>query len=83
VLANPSKEFSGSLGNVAWKERVDGWKMKDKGAIPMTNGTSIAPSEGRGVGDIDASTDYNMEDALLYVLTFSCILFISFECSNS
>jgi len=44
---------------------VDGWKMKDKGAIPMTNGTSIAPSEGRGVGDIDASTDYNMEDALL------------------
>ncbi|CAD6215089.1 unnamed protein product [Miscanthus lutarioriparius] len=43
---NPSREFSGSLGNVAWKERVDGWKMKDKGAIPMTNGTSIAPSEG-------------------------------------
>jgi cellulose synthase A len=65
VPANPSREFSGSLGNVAWKERVDGWKMKDKGAIPMTNGTSIAPSEGRGVGDIDASTDYNMEDALL------------------
>ncbi|KQK12573.1 hypothetical protein BRADI_1g04597v3 [Brachypodium distachyon] len=63
--SNPSREFSGSLGNVAWKERVDGWKMKDKGAIPMTNGTSIAPSEGRGSGDIDASTDYNMEDALL------------------
>lgn len=64
--ANPSREFSGSIGNVAWKERVDGWKMKqDKGAIPMTNGTSIAPSEGRGVGDIDASTDYNMDDALL------------------
>ncbi|CAN6203385.1 unnamed protein product [Urochloa humidicola] len=63
---NPSREFSGSIGNVAWKERVDGWKMKqDKGTIPMTNGTSIAPSEGRGVGDIDASTDYNMEDALL------------------
>ncbi|KAJ3670215.1 hypothetical protein LUZ60_010539 [Juncus effusus] len=64
---NPSREFSGSLGNVAWKERVDGWKMKqDKNAIPMTtNGTSLAPSEGRGVGDIDASTDYNMDDALL------------------
>ncbi|EER90684.2 hypothetical protein BDA96_01G047100 [Sorghum bicolor] len=62
---NPSREFSGSLGNVAWKERVDGWKMKDRGAIPMTNGTSIAPSEGRGLNDIDASTDYNMEDALL------------------
>jgi hypothetical protein len=65
VSANPSREFSGSLGNVAWKERVDGWKMKDKGAIPMTNGTSIAPSEGRRLDDIDASTDYNMEDALL------------------
>ena len=63
--ANPSREFSGSLGNVAWKERVDGWKMKDKGAIPMTNGTSIAPSEGRGNGDIDAYSDYNMEDPLL------------------
>ncbi|KAE8777218.1 putative cellulose synthase A catalytic subunit 2 (UDP-forming) [Hordeum vulgare] len=62
---NPSREFSGSLGNVAWKERVDGWKMKDKGAIPMTNGTSIAPSEGRGNGDIDACTDYGMEDPLL------------------
>nr|ACZ82298.1 cellulose synthase [Phyllostachys edulis] len=63
---NPSRKFSGSIGNVAWKERVGGWKMKqDKGAIPMTNGTSIAPSEGRGVGDIDASTDYNMDDALL------------------
>lgn len=44
---------------------MDGWKMKDKGAIPMTNGTSIAPSEGRRLDDIDASTDYNMEDALL------------------
>uniref|UniRef100_J3LTZ3 Cellulose synthase n=1 Tax=Oryza brachyantha TaxID=4533 RepID=J3LTZ3_ORYBR len=62
---NQSREFSGSLRNAAWKERVDGWKMKDKGALPMTNGTSIAPSEGREVGDIDASTDYNMEDALL------------------
>ena len=44
---------------------------QDKGTIPMTNGTSIAPSEGRGVGDIDASTDYNMEDALLWVPTLS------------
>jgi cellulose synthase A len=38
---------------------------QDKGAIHMTNGTSIALSEGRGAGDIDASTEYNMEDALL------------------
>jgi len=81
--ANPSREFSGSIGNVAWKERVDGWKMKqDKGTIPMTNGTSIAPSEGRGVGDIDASTDYNMEDALLLVPTpsFSSLMFYRIIC---
>ncbi|KAM0849918.1 hypothetical protein ACQ4PT_053427 [Festuca glaucescens] len=63
--SNPSRDFSGSLGNVPWKERVDGWKMKDKGTIPMTNGTSIAPSEGRGNVDIDACTDYDMEDPLL------------------
>ncbi|CAD5191546.1 probable cellulose synthase A catalytic subunit 8 [UDP-forming] isoform X1 [Musa acuminata AAA Group] len=59
---NSSREF----GNVAWKERVDGWKMKqEKNVVPMTNGTSHAPSEGRGGGDIDATTDYNMDDALL------------------
>ncbi|KAG0455582.1 hypothetical protein HPP92_024874 [Vanilla planifolia] len=64
---NPSREFSGGFGNVAWKERVDGWKMKaDKNTHPLTtNGTSHAPSEGRPVTDIDAATDYNMEDALL------------------
>ncbi|KAJ4760611.1 Cellulose synthase [Rhynchospora pubera] len=63
---NPSREFSGNLGNVAWKERVDGWKMnKDKTAVPTINGTSLAPSEGRGAGDIDASTEYNMDDSLL------------------
>jgi hypothetical protein len=55
---------------------------QDKGTIPMTNGTSIAPSEGRGVGDIDASTDYNMEDALLWVLTpsFSSLMFYRMIC---
>ncbi|XP_020258043.1 probable cellulose synthase A catalytic subunit 8 [UDP-forming] [Asparagus officinalis] len=63
---NPSREFSGGFGNVAWKERVDGWKTKqEKNGIPMTNATSHPPSEGRGVGDIDATTDYNMDDALL------------------
>ncbi|KAH7661749.1 Cellulose synthase (UDP-forming) protein [Dioscorea alata] len=63
---NTSREFSGGFGNVAWKERVDGWKMKqDKNVVQMTHGTSHAPSEGRGVVDIDAATDYNMDDALL------------------
>ncbi|XP_078442548.1 cellulose synthase family protein isoform X2 [Wolffia australiana] len=64
-----SREFSGGLGNVAWKERVDGWRVKqDKNSVhghTMTNGTSLAPSEGRGVGDIDATTDYNFDDDLL------------------
>lgn len=38
---------------------------QDKTAVPTINGTSIAPSEGRGAGDIDASTEYNMDDSLL------------------
>ncbi|CAA6659139.1 unnamed protein product [Spirodela intermedia] len=69
MVIDSSREFSGGLGNVAWKERVDGWKMKqDKSSVhghTMTNGTSHAPSEGRGTVDIDATTDYNMDDALL------------------
>ncbi|XP_042413291.1 probable cellulose synthase A catalytic subunit 8 [UDP-forming] [Zingiber officinale] len=61
-----SPSTSREFGTVAWKERVDGWKLKqDKNGVPMTNGTSHPPSEGRGAGDIDATTDYNMDDALL------------------
>ena len=81
-IADHSREFSGGLGNVAWKERVDGWRMKqDKNSIhghTVTNGTSLAPSEGRGVGDIDATTEYNMdEDLLLVSLKFSSLLCFS------
>lgn len=55
---------SPGLGNVAWKERVDGWKMKqEKNVVPMSTGN--ATSEGRGGGDIDASTDILVDDALL------------------
>ncbi|KAJ8565619.1 hypothetical protein K7X08_008195 [Anisodus acutangulus] len=63
-VVDPVREFgSPGLGNVAWKERVDGWKMKqDKNVVPMT--TSHPPSE-RGVGDIDASTDILVDDSLL------------------
>lgn len=59
---DPVREFgSTGLGNLAWKERVDGWKMKqDKNVVPMT--TSRAASE-RGQ-DIDASTDV-VDDSLL------------------
>lgn len=51
------------MGNVAWKERVDGWKMKqEKNVVPMSTGQ--AASE-RGAGDIDASTDVLVDDSLL------------------
>ncbi|CAI0393861.1 unnamed protein product [Linum tenue] len=62
--AEQSREFpSRGLGNVAWKERVDGWKMKqEKTVVPMSS--SQAPLE-RGVGDIDASTDIMVDESLL------------------
>lgn len=60
-----SREFgSPGFGNVAWKERVEGWKVKpEKNVVPMS--TSHAASEGRGGGDIDASTDVLIDDSLL------------------
>ncbi|KAK6933802.1 Cellulose synthase [Dillenia turbinata] len=63
-VVDPVREFgSPGLGNVAWKERVDGWKMKqEKNVVPMS---TQAASEGRGVGDIDASTDVLVDDSLL------------------
>ncbi|OIT20824.1 PREDICTED: cellulose synthase A catalytic subunit 3 [UDP-forming] [Nicotiana attenuata] len=67
-VVDPVREFgSPGLGNVAWKERVDGWKMKqDKNVVPLTTShpRSAPPSE-RGVGDIDASTDILVDDSLL------------------
>lgn len=69
------------LGNVAWKERVDGWKMKqEKNVVPMSTGQ--AASE-RGAGDIDASTDVLVDDSLLWVFhLFICknLLLIYFCC---
>ncbi|GLT39745.1 hypothetical protein SLA2020_139200 [Shorea laevis] len=61
---DPVREFgSPGLGNVAWKERVDGWKMKqEKNVMPMSTGQ--VPSE-RGAGDIDTSTDVLVDDSLL------------------
>ncbi|CAL0333572.1 unnamed protein product [Lupinus luteus] len=51
------------LGSVAWKERVDGWKMKqDKNVFPMN---TCLPAFERGVGEIDACTDILVDDSLL------------------
>ncbi|CAK7342550.1 unnamed protein product [Dovyalis caffra] len=64
-VVDPTRD-SGSLGlgNLAWRERIDGWKMKpEKNTAPMS--VSNAPSEGRGGGDFDASTDVLMDDSLL------------------
>lgn len=67
-IVDPAREFgSPGLGNVAWKERVDGWKMKqEKNVVPMSSGQ--ANSE-RGAGEIDASTDVLVDDSLLWVLS--------------
>ncbi|KAL8172181.1 hypothetical protein V2J09_023985 [Rumex salicifolius] len=67
-----SREFaSPGIGNIAWKERVDSWKVKQEKSTGRPS-VSRAPSEGRFGGsearfttDIDASTDVAMEDALL------------------
>lgn len=63
-VVDPVREFgSPGIGNVAWKERVDGWKMKqEKNVIPMSTGQ--ATSE-RGGGDIDARSDVIVDDSLL------------------
>ncbi|KAE9620913.1 putative cellulose synthase (UDP-forming) chromatin regulator PHD family [Lupinus albus] len=58
-----TKVVDSGLGNVAWKERVDVWKVKqEKNVVPMS--TVQAASE-RGGGDIDACTDVLVDDSLL------------------
>lgn len=74
-VVDPVREFgSPGIGNVAWKERVDGWKMKqEKNVIPMSTGQ--ATSE-RGGGDIDARSDVIVDDSLLWVLFLLNFLFL-------
>ncbi|CAJ2657467.1 unnamed protein product [Trifolium pratense] len=52
------------LGNVAWKERVDGWKMKSEKSVAPTMSTGLTASE-RGTGDMDARSDVLIDDSLL------------------
>ena len=59
-VVDPVREFGSSgLGNVAWRERVDGWKQ-DKNVVPMT--TSRPASE--RCQDIDARSDVMHEDMM-------------------
>nr|GEX53069.1 cellulose synthase A catalytic subunit 3 [UDP-forming] [Tanacetum cinerariifolium] len=59
-VVDPVREFGSSgLGNVAWKERVDGWKQ-DKNVVPVT---TSRPASERGQ-DIDARSDVAHEDMM-------------------
>ena len=50
-IVDPSKDLNSyGLGSVDWKERVDGWKLKQEKNMQMTN----RYPEGRG-GDIEGS----------------------------
>lgn len=65
INQSPNRRISDpvGLGNVAWKERVDGWKMKQE---KNTGGpVSTQAASERGGGDIDASTDILADEALL------------------
>lgn len=64
-MVDPAREFGSSgFGNVAWKERIDGWKIKpEMNAVPMS--VSNALFEGKGGGDFDASTDVVIDDSIL------------------
>jgi len=68
------------LGNVAWRERVDGWKMKaEKNAAPMSTGQAVSE---RGAGDIDARSDVLADDSLLLVFPSLSLSFIICPFSN-
>ncbi|TQE04957.1 hypothetical protein C1H46_009428 [Malus baccata] len=47
-VVDPVREFgSPGIGNVAWKERVDGWKIKqEKNVIPMSTGQATSERGG-------------------------------------
>ncbi|KAI3739483.1 hypothetical protein L2E82_29888 [Cichorium intybus] len=64
-IVDPSKDLNSyGLGNVDWKERVEGWKLKqDKNIMQMANRYS---GEGRG-GEIEG-TGSNGEELQLFLL---------------
>ncbi|KAJ8630428.1 hypothetical protein MRB53_023751 [Persea americana] len=65
-IVDPSKDLNSyGIGNVDWKERVEGWKLKqDKYMMQMTS----RYTDGRG--DMEG-TGSNGEDLQMYVLTSS------------
>ena len=59
-----SREFSPyEFGDIAWKERVEGWKLKqEKNQMAMTDGGQA------GGGGTDMDDNRQNGDALMYIL---------------
>lgn len=75
-IVDPSKDLNSyGLGSVDWKERVEGWKLKqDKNMMQMTNKYTD------GKGDIEG-TGSNGEDLQMYDPTNPCFnSFVSLSC---
>lgn len=66
------------LGNAAWKEKVDGWKMKKERNVASDRDDGWKMKQGRNIAsvttsqtasergcDMDASTDVLIDDSLL------------------
>ena len=72
-IVDPSKDLNSyGLGNVDWKERVEGWKLKqEKNMMQMTSRYT------EGKGDLEG-TGSNGEDLQMYAVGF---VFIYLYCS--
>ncbi|KAL0900428.1 hypothetical protein Bca101_084389 [Brassica carinata] len=63
-MVDPVRDLgSTGLRNVAWRERVDGWKTKHENRFSPVRAQSA--SERGGVCDIDATTNVSVDEALL------------------
>lgn len=64
-IVDPSKDLNAyGLGNVDWKERVEGWKLKqEKNIMQMNNRYG---GEGKGGSEIER-TGSNGEELQMYV----------------
>lgn len=62
-IVDPSKDLNTyGLGSVDWKERVEGWKLKqEKNMVQVTNKYTDGKGDAEGTGS-------NGEDLQMYVL---------------
>ena len=60
---DPVKDLgSTGLRNATWRERVEGWKMKQENRFSPVRSQSASE---RGVYDFDATTNVSVDEALL------------------